>query len=441
MKILQIAGLLAALPVLARAQTVTVTQQPTEFGTPMFTSSLAEFSPNTSTGGWGWFGDMRLSKPDSQAEIDRIGKEAESGRAEAALMLSHFLPPLPDGTEDCASILKFVREAKALGAARADYELGQYYANKTCGEGHGELAIQPFLDAFKRDNVFAAIELSKLYDAGPKSVRDPVMAYAYGEFAMQRMAKWPQQLPAHMQPKPDVLRASLSRKELQRASEALRDLAAMTETHRAKTANSMSKRVISTDDSGSTPPGWTYRFLQVDHTGECFDNLANNCSGVPQLILGRLTNNSSETLICELGARLPEYVGGDALDASYKMIIAPNAQRTVVVGESQAKIPSSRAFSARCGRIALEAATFCKANLVGDGRGDPPAGTNMSGTAWVRALVFKGEKQPADVEIARTSGNPQLDAAARKVVRKQVFDVNCKGSIALTTVSVAFSGS
>ena len=433
--------MLAALPVLAHAQTVTVIQQPNEFGTPMFTSSLADFSPKTSTGGAGWFADMRESKPTGQAGIDRLGKEAEAGRAEAYLMASHYLPPLPDGTEDCARILKFARHAKELGSARADYELGEFYANKHCGGGHDELAVPHFQDAFKRDNVYAALELTKLFDAGPKSVRDPVMAYAYGEYAMQRMAKWPEQLPPHMQPKPGELRAKLSKQELKRASSALGALDAMTEAHRKKTEGSMSFRIMGTPESESSEPGWTFRFFQVDHTGECFDNLTNNCVGVPQLILGQVTNNSSEAIVCELTARLPEFVGDDALDAKYEMIIAPNAQRTAVMGESQAKIPQSGAFNARCGPIVLEAATFCDARLAGDGRVDSATGTNVSGTASVRALIFTGEKMPADVEIAKTSGNPRLDSAAMREVRKRLFGVKCKGPLALATVSVTFSGS
>jgi hypothetical protein len=288
--------------------------------------------------------------------------------------------------------------------------------------------------------------LSRLFSQGPRKNRDPLLAYVYAQYAEERLATiLPEKLTPDLQPRTEELRAALSGKQLEKAAALLADLNKTAAAHRARLANSMSVRILGNGESAPQPPGWSVLFWQIDHTGECFDNLVGNCKGVPRLIAGRLTNKAPTPLMCTLRVTLPEFSGGDAMNASYTLLAAPNSRRAIRFGESPSEVPNAGAFSANCAPVTLDAKSVCAAVMAADSdaSGFYPAGQvaqGSSGTTLVHALVIENGKPPADVAVAKTSGNRQLDLAAVAAVRSRLFSRSCKDNFGIGTVNVTFAG-
>jgi hypothetical protein len=424
----------ATLPV--HSQSVTVTERATAFGAPMLVNPTADIRWNVSAIHYGWFNRLEEYKPANQADVDRVGRDWNEGRAEAFNLVSRLLERLPDGKEDCDGILKLLREAKTRGSARSDYLIGKYYARKECGERDRSLAIPAYREAARRDNALAALELSVFYAEDNARWRDLALAHAYATFAAERMELWPEKLPEPMRPKARELATKLSKAELERSAEALTELQAAARAFRTRLENSVSRRIMATPRA-ELAPGVSAEFWQADHTGECFDNLVGDCTGVPQTIGVRVFNQTPQHLLCEAHANLPPFAG-EALKATTSLLVPPRSQRPVTLGVSQAKIPASGAFRALCNPVTLDANTVCQPKMTGDGRADA-FHPGVAGTAVVRGLIPVGAKQPSDTDVLTSSGSPMLDVVAMRVLRSRTFDVPCKDKIAIATVSVAFA--
>jgi TonB family protein len=287
-----------------------------------------------------------------------------------------------------------------------------------------------------RDNVLAANELSLLYAEDGAKWRDLALAHAYAVFASDRMERWPEKLPDHLRADPDALRKKLSKAQLDRSANKLAEIRSSANKFHAHLENSISRRVLATPRSELTP-GVSVLFWQADHTGECFDNLVGNCTGVPQTIGVRVINGTPEQLICEAHADLPEFAG-EALKSRTMILVPPKSDRSGTLGISQARIPATGAFRAQCGPVTLDAKNVCRPRMTGDARADA-SHRGLSGTAVVRGLIIPGGKLPVDADVLTSSGNPALDAAAMRVLRSRTFENPCEDKIAVATVTVTFS--
>ncbi|HET9865120.1 MAG TPA: TonB family protein [Steroidobacteraceae bacterium] len=375
-------------------------------------------------------------------QVSRWQAELKAGRARAGALAGAYAAYRALIPSDCAAARDTLLKADELGSDQAAFLLAQLAANETCGDTDRAELERWLKKAVTLDYPGAAVDLLNFYaDADPP---DRVQQYVYARVAADY---WDSN--KLTQPRTGFDAAALA--DMEKALSAEERGRAQAEA--AKILETMLKRH---DRFGSVTPvefarggagaKSSYAGYTLDYRHECQWNLQGNCRGAQRLAYVELTNKDDGFIACKLVLQARDFVTGEpeTEPATREVLVGPQATRKLLLGDVSEQ-PDKKALNATCKAVpklaANSAAGKCRARLQGNVDVEkfyPPAARQrgIEGSTVVRFWVPPGSEVATDGEIATSSGDASLDAAALATVRSGKYTREC--DYGLGTIRISF---
>lgn len=391
-------------------------------------------------------GGQPLSEAD---QITRWQDELKAGRARAGTLVGSHLAYLALTPADCEAARAILIRADELGNDQAPWKLAQLADNNSCGETDVASLERWLKKAVTLDYLIAAQRLMSLYSpAGARS--DPVQQYTYARVAGGYwQAVYPNDTSGSSRAGFDAaalqeLEKNLAAADRKRAeSEAAPIIAQMLKRHERFKPQSPQEFARGGQNAKSSK-GWGFAGSTIDYHHECAWNLVANCRGAQRLAFVDVSNNEQEFMACKADLRSKDFVTQTVDTLSREVLVGPKVTRRLILGDVYQPQDKS-ALAVNCKVIPKlaenAAAGKCRAKLEGtiDAQQFYPISAKrqgIEGDAVVRYWVATNSGNPADAEIARSSGYPALDAAAIDTIRSGHFKSDC--DYGLGSIRIAF---
>ena len=382
-------------------------------------------------------------------QITRWHDELKAGRARAGALVGSNLAYLALTPGDCAAARDALTKADELGSDQAAWQLAQLASNPSCGEADVAARENWLKKAVLLDYLVAAQRLIEMYS--PTGSRtDPVQRYVYARVAGGYWeAVYGKQGNPDSRAGFDVADLQGMEKELAAAdrkraeTDATRILTQMLKRHERFTP-ARPQEFSRGGQAAKASRGWGYAAHTLDYYHECAWNLASNCRGAQRLAFVDLSNNDEDFVSCKAEFRANDLVTGKPVSHSRVALVGPKATRRLVLGDVYVQ-PDKSAMTATCTAIPQLAANAtagkCRARLEGtiDAQRFYPASAKnagIEGDAVVRFFVPPESDVAVDAEIVRSSGHPDLDAAAIDTIRSGKFKKDC--DYGMSSIRIAF---
>jgi TonB family protein len=389
-------------------------------------------------------------KPLTDAEqVSRWLDELKAGRARAGSLVGSHLAYLALTPTECGTARDALSRADELGHDRAARSLADLASNTSCGEVDYAEVERWLKKAVTLDYLVAAQRLIALY--APEGRRpDPLQQYVYARVAA---GYWEAVYPDEAKPVGNTgfdmaalqaIEKTLNPADLKRAeAEATKVLTVMLKRHeRFKPVQP--QEFSRGGQSAKSSRGSGFVAYTSDYHHECAWNLVANCRGAQRLAYVDVSNNEKDFMSCKAELRAKDFVTGEANVLTREVLIGPKVTRRLILGDVYEQ-PDKSAMGVTCKAIPKlaenAAAGKCRARLQGTIDAQqfyPPAARQqgLEGSAVVRYWVPPGSDEPADAEIAQSSGYAVLDAAAIDTIRSGKFASDCDYS--LSSIRIAF---
>jgi len=391
-------------------------------------------------------GGQPLSEAD---QITRWQDELKAGRARAGTLVGSHLAYLALTPADCDAARETLARADELGSDQAAWKLAQLAENASCGETDVAALERWLKKAVTLDYLVAAQRLISLYSpAGARS--DPVQRYVYARMAA---GYWQAVYPKDTS---DISRTGFDAAALQ---EMEKELSAADRKRAESEATAILTQTLKRRERFKPQPplefarggqnaksskGWGFSASTVDYHHECAWNLAGNCRGAQRLAFVDVSNNEQEFMACKAELRAKDFVTQTVDTLSREVLVGPKVTRRLILGDVyQAQDKGAIAVNCKIIPKLAENATAgkCRAKLEGtiDAQQFYPISAKrqgIEGDAVVRYWIATNSGNPADAEIARSSGYPALDAAAIDTIRSGHFKSDC--DYGLGSIRIAF---
>jgi TonB family protein len=389
-------------------------------------------------------------KPMSEDEqVNRWLAELKAGRARSGSLVGSHLAYLALTPTDCAAARDALTRADELGHDRAARSLADLATNTSCGEIDYAAVERWLKKAVTLDFILAAQRLIALY-APDGRLPNSYQQYMYGRVAA---GYWDVVYPKETKPggnngfDPPALQAAgrdLKPGELKRAeAEATNILAVVLKRHeRFKPVQPQEFSRGGQDAKASKGSGFVAYTSDYHH--ECAWNLVANCRGAQRLAYVDVSNNEKEFTSCKAELRSKDFVTGEPVVLTREVLIGPKVTRRLILGDVYQQ-PDKSAMVVTCKVVPNlaenAAAGKCRARLKGPIDAQqfyPPAAKQqgIEGSTVVRYWVPPGSEELVDAEIAQSSGNPALDAAAIDTISSGKFSREC--DYGLSSIRIAF---
>jgi TonB family protein len=389
-------------------------------------------------------------KPMTDAEqVTRWLDELKAGRARAGSLVGSHLSYLALTPGDCDAARDALTRAEELGHDRAARSLADLASNSSCGDVDYAVVEKWLKKAVMLDYLVGVQRLVALY--APEGRRpDAFQQYVYARVGA---GYWESVYPN--EPKPTAITGfdavalqeiekTLAPADRKRAeSEAAKILTAMLKRH--ERFKPVAPQEFSRGgQAANASRGSGFVAYTSDYRHECAWNLVANCRGAQRLAFVDVSNNENDFMFCKANLNSKDFVSGETHPLTREVLVGPKVTRRLILGDVYQQ-PDKSAMTVTCKAIAKlaenSAAGKCRARLKGTIDAQqfyPPAAKQqgIEGSAVVRYFIPPGSEEPADAEIAQSSGHEILDAAALDTIRSGKFASDC--DYGLSSIRIAF---
>jgi TonB family protein len=389
-------------------------------------------------------------KPMTDAEqVTRWLDELKAGRARAGSLVGSHLAYLALTPGECDTARDALTRADELGHDRAARSLADLATNSSCGEVDYAVVEKWLKKAVTLDYLVGVQRLVALYAPNGR-LPNSFQQYVYARVGA---GYWESVYPN--EPKPTAITGfdvaalqeiekTLAPADLKRAeAEATKILTVMLKRH--ERFKPVSPQEFSRGgQAANASRGSGFVAYTSDYRHECAWNLIANCRGAQRLAYVDVFNHEKDFMFCKATLNSNDFVTGEANPLTREILIGPQVTRRLILGDLNQQ-PDKSAMTVTCKAVPKlaenSAAGKCRARLKGTIDAQqfyPPAARQqgIEGSAVVRYFVPPGSEEPADAEIAQSSGHAILDAAALDTIRSGKFGSEC--DYGLSSIRIAF---